>query len=58
VVSADDKVIIEMHLSSGERYDGPEGRVPLLMGKAYEGDETRELALLNGRYKKMLETIN
>jgi IS5 family transposase len=45
-----------MHLSGGECHDGPEGRVsietvgeafygvPLLMDKAYEGDETRELA--------------
>ena len=60
VVSADDKVLIEMHLSSGECYDGPEGRisiaavgmnfagVPLLMDRAYEGDETRALAFANG----------
>jgi transposase len=60
VVSADDKVIVEMHLSGGECHDGPEGRVsikvvgrdfegiPLLMDRAYESDETRELATVNG----------
>jgi len=56
VVSANDKVIVEMHLSGGECHDGPEGRlsiekvgtafkgIPMLMDRAYEGDETRELA--------------
>jgi len=60
VVSADDKVVVEMHLSGGECNDGPEGRVsieavgeafegvPLLMDRAYEGDETRELARSKG----------
>lgn len=60
VVSADDKVIVEMHLSGGECHDGPEGRisiatvgenykgVPLLMDRAYEGDETRALAVACG----------
>ena len=49
-----------MHLSGGERHDGPEGRVsitaigedydgiPLLMDRAYESDETRALAVANG----------
>jgi transposase len=49
-----------MHLSGGECHDGPEGRVsiafigenfvgvPLLMDRAYEGDETRALAQNNG----------
>lgn len=49
-----------MHLSSGSRHDAPEGRVsiaaigdayagiPLLMDRAYEGDETRALAASNG----------
>lgn len=49
-----------MHLSGGECHDAPEGRksieavgksyegVPLLMDKAYEGDETRSLARANG----------
>lgn len=49
-----------MHLSGGERHDGPEGRlsiekigtdfegVPILMDRAYEGDKTRELARLYG----------
>lgn len=56
MVSADDKTIIEMHLSGGDKHDAPEGRksiervgndfegVPLLMDKAYEGDKTRNLA--------------
>jgi transposase len=60
VVSADDKVVIEMHLSGGECHDAPEGRisiaavgenfagVPMLMDRAYEGDETRNLAIANG----------
>ena len=49
-----------MHLSGGECHDGPEGRisittvgkdfedVPILMDRAYEGDETRALAVANG----------
>ena len=49
-----------MHLSGGECHDAPEGRVsiaavgtdfegvPMLMDRAYEGDETRELAASNG----------
>jgi len=65
VVSANDKVIVEMHLSGGECHDGPEGRisiatigreyegVPLLMDKAYESDETRGLAVDNG-YKPVV----
>jgi len=60
VVSADDKVIVEMHLSSGSRHDASEGRISivaigeafegitLLMDRAYEGDETRALAASNG----------
>jgi transposase len=60
VVSANDKVIVEMHLSGGECHDDPEGRVsiaavgkdfkgiPILMDRAYEGDEIRELAVENG----------
>jgi transposase len=60
VVSADDKVIVEMRLSSGSCHDAPEGRIsiaaigeafediPLLMDRAYEGDETRALAATNG----------
>lgn len=56
MVSADDKVIVEMHLSGGDRHDDPVGRmsietvgskyegVPLLMDKAYESDKMRELA--------------
>jgi transposase len=49
-----------MHLSGGNCHDGPEGRVsiaalgngfegvPLLMDRAYEGDETRALAASAG----------
>jgi len=60
VVSADDKIIVEMHLSGGECHDGPEGRIsitsigrddkgiPLLMDRAYEGGEARALAVVNG----------
>ena len=56
MVSADDKTIVEMHLSGGNIHDAPEGRVsiekignayegvPLLMDRAYEGDKTRNLA--------------
>ena len=60
MVSADDKTIIEMHLSGGNKHDAPEGRssiekigheyqgVPYLMDKAYEGDKTRNLAFSYG----------
>jgi len=46
-------IIVEMHLSSGSRHDAPEGcnsiaaigeafeGSPLLMDRAYKGDETR-----------------
>ena len=49
-----------MHLSGGDCHDAPQGRisiaaigeafagVPLLMDRAYEGDETRALASSNG----------
>ena len=57
MVSADDKVVVALSLSAGNEHDAPEGRkllalkglsenkVPLLMDKAYEGDETRQLAI-------------
>ena len=60
VVSADDKTIIEMHLSGGNKHDAPEGRysiekigneyqgIPYLMDKAYEGDKTRNLVYSYG----------
>jgi len=60
VVFADDKVILEMHLSSESRHDAPEGRVSIakageafkgvtfLMDRAYEGNKTRSLAASNG----------
>jgi transposase len=61
LVPANDKVIVEMHLSGGECHDAPQGRisidavgekfpgVPMLMDRAYEGDETRLLVRLTGR---------
>lgn len=57
MVSADDKVVLALSLSAGNENDAPEGRkllaqkgfseekMPLLMDKAYEGDETRQLAV-------------
>ncbi len=48
MVSADDKTVIEIHLSSGDCHDAPEGRksleiigedfagVPVLMDRAYK----------------------
>jgi len=60
VVSADDKTVIELHLPGGDCHDAPEGRksletigedypgVPAVMDKAYEGNETRELARSEG----------
>ena len=56
MVSVNDKIAVEFHLSGGECHDAPEGRksmktigrkfknVPYTMDKAYEGDETRKLA--------------
>ena len=55
MVSANDKVIVEMHLSGGNCHDAPQGRIsienigdsysgiPYLMDRAYEGDKTRAL---------------
>jgi len=38
VVSADDKVVVEMHLSSGECHDAPQGRVSIAtVGTNYPG---------------------
>ena len=60
VVSANDKVVVGISLSGGECHDTPEGRkllraigksnalIPLLMDKAYEGDETRNTAEIMG----------
>ncbi len=28
-MSADDKIVVEMHLSGGEYHDGPEGRISI-----------------------------
>lgn len=65
MVSADDKVIVEMHLSGGNCHDAPQGRVsietigerfegvPILMDRAYEGNKTRELCLVYG-YKSVV----
>ena len=60
MVSADDKIVVGISLSSGDCHDAPEGRklleamgnsnklIPLLMDKAYEGDETRKTAEIMG----------
>lgn len=60
MVSANDKVIVEMHLSGGNCHDAPQGRVsienigeqfegaPILMDRAYEGNKTRELCHVYG----------
>jgi hypothetical protein len=60
VVAANDKVAVGFMLSGGEAGDGPIGRelpgrighteepVALLMDRAYEGDETRALAISLG----------
>jgi len=57
MVAADARTAITFALSAGEAHDAPEGRkllrslgqasgpVHLLMDRAYEGDETRQLAL-------------
>ena len=55
MVSANDKEVVELHLSAGNVHDAPEGRVsigrvgpgfpgvPVLMDRAYEGGRTRRL---------------
>ena len=60
MVAANDKVAIGFLLSSGEAGDAPKGRelleklghtektIALLMDRAYEGDETRALAISLG----------
>ena len=57
LVAADDRTAMTLSLSPGQVHDAPEGRallrqlgpeqegLPLLMDRAYEGDETRRLAL-------------
>ena len=58
MVAADARTAITFSLSPGQRHDAPEGRqllrtlkpaeestVSLIMDRAYEGDETRQLAL-------------
>ena len=56
MVAADARTAIAFALSPGNAHDAPEGRellwelprmpqgLPMLMDKAYEGDETRQLA--------------
>ena len=60
MVAANDKVALGFLLSSGEAGDAPKGRelleqmghqdtlIALLMDRAYEGDETRALAISLG----------
>jgi transposase len=57
MVAADDRTAIAFALSPGQAHDAPEGRkllnqlgppawpMHLIMDRAYEGDETRQLAL-------------
>ena len=57
MVAADDRTAITFSLSAGNDHDAPQGRLlledlgtmpqglPLLMDKAYEGDQTRQLVL-------------
>ncbi len=57
MVAADARTAITFSLSPGQRHDGPEGRqllstlkpvhstVAMIMDRAYEGDETRQLVL-------------
>lgn len=57
MVSANDRCALTFSLSPGNAHDGVEGRkllsdwadaphsIPLVMDRAYEGDETRQLAL-------------
>jgi transposase len=57
MVAADARTAISFSLSAGNDHDAPQGRLllenlgpmpqglPLLMDRAYEGDETRQLAL-------------
>ncbi len=57
MVAADARTAITFSLSPGQKHDGPEGRellrtlgpidsdVCMLMDRAYEGDETRQLVL-------------
>jgi transposase len=60
MVAADARTAITFSLSSGNDHDAPQGRLlleelgpmpeglPLLMDRAYEGDETRQLVLKPG----------
>lgn len=62
MVSANDRCALTFSLSPGNAHDGVEGRklladwqdapqnIPLVMDRAYEGDETRQLALDLGFY--------
>lgn len=57
MVAANERTALTFSLSGGQAHDAPEGRalleawdkpltgLPLLMDRAYEGDETRQLAL-------------
>jgi transposase len=57
LVAADARTALTFALSPGQAHDAPEGRtllqrfgrmpspIPLLMDRAYEGDETRQLAV-------------
>ena len=69
MVAANDKVAVGFLLSSGEAGDAPKGRelleslghtegtIALLMDRAYEGDETRALAVSLGYSRKAIGSI-
>ena len=60
MLAANERTAVAFHLSGGSCHDAPEGRkllesqgpvysnISLLMDRAYEGDNTRELALVLG----------
>ena len=60
MVAADARTAVALSLSPGQAHDAPEGRkllnrlgkqdddLPLIMDRAYEGNETRQLALALG----------
>ena len=60
MLAANDRIAMKFHLSGGGCHDAPEGRkllvaygpvrtnISLLMDRAYEGDNTRDMALSLG----------
>ena len=66
VVSADDKVIVEMHLSGGDKHDAPEGRISIAtVGKYFEGIRHVNKCIASGKrqsnilpLEKSLQTVS